>query len=155
MTCFVKRNRLAKSLLVIALALFIQIASAEQLMMARVNMTFPETMLKLQESIKLQGYTLSRVQRVDIGLTKSGYKTDKYRVVFFGKPKEIQKLTAKYPEMIPYLPLKIAIYAEAKDTMLIAYDPEYLFPHDSKELDVIFKRWKQDIVSILDRTQEE
>jgi uncharacterized protein (DUF302 family) len=146
---------LSKSFLVFALTIFAQTASAEQLILARVKMSFPETMLKLQESVKLQGYKLSRVQRVDIGLTKSGYKTDKYRVVFFGKPKEIQYLTNKYPEMIPYLPLKIAIYAEEKDTMLIAYDPDYLFPHDNKELDIIFKRWEKDILEIIKRTQEE
>ena len=43
-------------------------------------------MAVLQHAIGTQGYTLSRVQRVDIGLTESGFKTDKYRVVFFGKP---------------------------------------------------------------------
>ena len=65
---------------------------ADELIMARSTEDFPETMLMLQNVIKKQGYIPSRVPRVDIGLTKSGYKTDKYRVVFFGKADEIKKI---------------------------------------------------------------
>ena len=63
---------------------------AEDIVMARSTLPFPEAMLALQESIRAHGYTLSRVQRVDIGLTGMGYKTDKYRIVFAGKPDEIR-----------------------------------------------------------------
>lgn len=141
-----------KSCLFLLLCSIFNLASAEQLLVARVKMNFPETMLELQNSIKTQGYTLSRVQRVDIGLTKSGYTTDKYRVVFFGKPEEIKALIKKHPELIPYLPLNIAIYAEGEDTMLVAYDPEYLFPHEDKELNKIFTRWRKDLTAIFEKT---
>ena len=77
-------------------------ASAEELMMTRVMQSFPETMLKLQEVIKQHGYQLSRVQRVDIGLANMGYKTDKYRVVFFGKEAENRWIIDKHPELIAY-----------------------------------------------------
>ena len=69
------------------------------LMMMRSSQPFPETMSELQAIIKSHGYVVSRVQRVDIGLTMMGYKTDKYRVVFFGKYDELQELTNKYPEL--------------------------------------------------------
>ncbi|HEY9149909.1 MAG TPA: DUF302 domain-containing protein, partial [Gammaproteobacteria bacterium] len=49
---------------------------AEGLLMVRSAQSFPEAMLTLQGAIELQGYTLSRVQRVDIGLTASGFTTD-------------------------------------------------------------------------------
>ena len=59
--------------------------NAEEILMARSLQPFPETMLALQDSIRDHGYTLSRVQRVDIGLTGMGYKTDKYRIVSWKK----------------------------------------------------------------------
>ncbi|TNF36181.1 MAG: DUF302 domain-containing protein, partial [Gammaproteobacteria bacterium] len=100
-----------------------QAVVTEQLIMIRSQQPFPETMASLQLAITNQGYTISRVQRVDIGLTSSGYKTDKYRVVFFGKPEEIRTLRTQHPELIPYLPLKIAIFAEGEETILVASNP--------------------------------
>ena len=54
-------------------------------------------MLALQESIRDHGYIVSRVQRVDIGLTGMGYKTDKYRIVFAGKAEEIRTSQKRRP----------------------------------------------------------
>ena len=122
--------------------------------MARTQQTFPEAMLALQQSIKSHGYTLSRVQRVDIGLTKSGYKTDKYRVVFFGKAEEIKWVGDTYPEWIPYLPLKIAIFSEAQDTLLITSDPEMIFLTEDPRLKKYLAQWKKDIRSIFDKMTE-
>ena len=124
-------------------------ASADEMMMARVNQDFPEAMLKLQDELKKQGYTVSRVQRIDIGLTKSGYKTDKYRVVFYGKPDEIKRAARRHPELIPYLPLKIAIFAEAGDTMLVATNPVILAPEASKELKKQLIIWESDLQKLL------
>ena len=62
-------------------------------MMVRSSEAFPEAMSVLQANIIKQGFTISRVQRVDVGLSAKGYKTDKYRVVFFGKGDEIQTLS--------------------------------------------------------------
>jgi len=53
-------------------------AAADELTMVRSVQPFPEAMLTLQEAIKAQGYTITRVQRVDVGLTRMGYKTDLY-----------------------------------------------------------------------------
>ena len=93
-------------------------AESQQLIMGRSPETFPEAMSALQEAIKNVGYTVSTVQRVDIGLTGMGFETDKYRVVFFGKANEIKILPQKYPQLAPYLPLAIAIFAE-QDELLI------------------------------------
>ena len=90
---------------------------ATDMYMARSASSFPETMSKLQEIIKAEGYKVSRVQRVDIGLTAMGYKTDKYRVVFYGKAEENKKLVKQYPFLIPYLPLKMSTYV-LKDTII-------------------------------------
>lgn len=126
-------------------------ASAGELFMARSTQAFPEAMLSLQDSLQQHGYVISRVQRVDIGLTKFGYKTDKYRVVFFGKPKEVERLTERYPDLIPYLPLKIALFAERQDTVFVASNPHTLagfFKHP--ELKATFDRWERDMQSVFD-----
>lgn len=128
---------------------------AEDLLMARSPAAFEETMLALQSAISKQGYVLSRVQRVDIGLTGSGYKTDKYRVVFFGKSEEVRELSAAYPELIPYLPLQIAIFAEADETLLVAANPVQLSESFANpELDKRFARWERDLRMILERVRQ-
>jgi len=125
------------------------LAHAEQMMMVRVGQTFPETMMKLQEVISAHGYQLSRVQRVDIGLTTSGYVTDKYRIVFFGKLEQNRWLIEKHPELIAYLPLKIAVYAEDQDTLLVAYNPEDLLQPKTPELKKMIHQWQEDIEMML------
>lgn len=146
-----------KKLLAIMLLCWSQFAHglvSDELIMIRSNLAFPETMTALQHAITAQGYTISRVQRIDIGLTSSGYKTDKYRVVFFGKIDEIYKLRDMYPELIPYLPLKIAIFAEGEETILVISNPiafSQLYP--DTELRNVFKQWEQDIVAIFNSVQ--
>lgn len=125
-----------------------------EMIMVRSVQSFPETMSILQEAIASNGYTVSRVQRIDVGLTARGYKTDKYRVVFFGNPKQIKELSYKYPELIPYLPLKMAIFAENEQTIVISSNPMVFadfYPRD--ELKPIFKKWEQDIIRILKHVQ--
>ena len=90
-----KHNAIKKVLLGIFLLLVIATSHAENLTMARTKQTFPEAMLKLQETIGDLGYTVSRVQRIDIGLTSSGFATDKYRIVFFSTAEEINLISKK------------------------------------------------------------
>jgi uncharacterized protein (DUF302 family) len=129
--------------------------AAEDMLMVRSRAQFEESMLVLQQAIGDQGYTLSRVQRVDIGLTEFGYKTDMYRIVFFGRPEEIRDLSARYPELIPYLPLQIAIFAEGDETLLAAASPLDLSAAYAKpELDKVFARWERDIRAIMEQVRQ-
>lgn len=129
-------------------------ATAEDLFMVRSHLSFPEAMVVLQESIGEQGYTLSRVQRVDIGLTSFGYETDKYRLVFFGKLDEVRKIADQYPELVPYVPLKIAIFAEDQDTILLSSSFAHLRPfYASSTLQADFNRWESDVTAILERVR--
>ena len=126
----------------------------DELIMVRSEQGFPETMSVLQEAIKQQGYTLSRVQRVDIGLTASGYHTDKYRVVFFGKADEVHGLMQSHPEIIPYLPLKIAMFAEGEETILVCSNPlSFIQLFEGNDLEKIFRQWKKDVIQILNSVQ--
>ncbi len=124
--------------------------SAEDLFMARSNQSFPETMLALQQAIREQGYTIARVQRVDIGLTTMGYQTDKYRIVFFGKPEEVKQLTAAYPRLIPYLPQKISLYAEGEQTIVFTANPAVFKTMYSEDgLTPVLDRWERDLRAII------
>ena len=139
------------------LSLFTSLAhgAEERLLMMRSTQSFPEAMLALQKTLGEYGYTLSRVQRVDIGLTGSGFQTDKYRIVFFGKPEEIRNLTTAHPELIPYLPLKMTLFAEQEETLLVALDPTAL--HEvvpTEEFHYRLQRWKNDLLSIMDELRE-
>jgi len=126
-------------------------AQAQDLHMIRAEQSFPEAMALLQEAITEQGYTVSRVQRVDIGLTSSGYRTDKYRVVFFGKPDEVREMSARHVDMVPYLPLKIALFAEGEDTILLASGFTNLQDHFSgTDVAERLEQWDADIAAILE-----
>jgi len=127
---------------------------AQDLFMVRSQLPFPEAMSVLQQSIGESGYKVSRVQRVDIGLTKSGYKTDKYRVVFFGDLDELRSVSDQHPGLIPYLPLKISIFAEEGETLLLASGFRHLRPfYSSTDLQMQFDRWESAIRDILERVR--
>lgn len=142
----IRFQKITLSLLLMVISSLLQ---AEDLLMMRSSQPFPETMSELQAIIKKHGYVVSRVQRVDIGLTQMGYKTDKYRVVFFGKHDELQALTDKFPELIAYLPLKIAIFSENTQTLLVTVDPIQLRKMFTDEtLQTYFKNWSKDVNAI-------
>jgi uncharacterized protein (DUF302 family) len=126
----------------------------DELFMLRSQQPFPETMAALQEAIKQQGYIVSRVQHVDVGLNAMGFNTDLYRVVFFGKPDEIRQLSQQYPQLIPYLPLQIAIFAETDETLLVSGNPlNFTGFYPDPALAPVFKRWHEDLRKIFHSVQ--
>ena len=128
---------------------------ANDLLMVRTQQTFPEAMLTLQTSIREHGYSITRVQRIDIGLTGMGYKTDKYRIVFVGKPEEIQYLVDKYPVLAAYMPPQISIFAERNETLLVTANPMiYADMIDDEKDKVLFQRWQSDVYSVFDDIRE-
>ena len=138
-------------ILTLVLALWLNTAGAEELIMARSSKNFEDAMNTLQATITSHGYKVTRVQRVEVGLEAKGYKTDRYRIVFYGKPGEVEMLTGKYPKLIPYLPLTIVIFAEEDNTILTAAHPalfEQMYP--DPELKQIFERWEKDVLEMMD-----
>jgi uncharacterized protein (DUF302 family) len=137
--------------LALILVLSSQLVCAKDLYMVRAGLPFPEAMSLLQETIAQHGYKVSRVQRVDIGLTTFGYETDKYRVVFYAKLDEIRELSTKYTSLLPYVPLKIAIFAEGTETILLASSFNHLrSTYEDPELQSYFDRWEADVQTILE-----
>ena len=140
---------LASALLAAALP-----AAAQNILTARSAQNFERSMLQLKASIESHGYTVSHVQRCDSGLTGLGYETDGYRVVFFGKLDEIRSLSAAHPELTPFLPLKISIFAEGDESIVSSLNPVALgaFYRD-EDLQLQFRRWENDLRSILDEVR--
>jgi uncharacterized protein (DUF302 family) len=139
-------------LLLVALLVFQwpALLHADGLVMVRTSLKFPEAMLALQDSISEHGYTVSRVQRVDVGLTGMGYQTDMYRIVFAGKYEEIREICDKVPELVAYMPPKISIFAEGDQTILVTPHPSLYAGIAGDRLDpVMFHRWASDLESIL------
>ena len=144
-------NTMIRYLLVFMLYSSSSLLLADDMLMVRTKQTFPEAMLTLQTSIKEHGYAVTRVQRIDIGLTGMGYKTDKYRVVFVGKPDEIQYLIDKYPVLAAYMPPQISIFAEQGDTVLVTANPMIYAQMITDNADkVLFQRWESDVYSVFD-----
>ena len=148
-------RKVIQYLMLFVLTVFAAPSMAADLLMVRTRQNFPEAMLTLQTSIREHGYEVTRVQRIDVGLTGMGYKTDKYRVVFVGKPKEIQYLVNKYPVLAAYMPPQISIFAEHDETVLVTANPMVYAEMISDESDkVLFRRWESDVYSVFDDIKE-
>ncbi len=138
-----------KRLIIVVMALLVMGSDAgatEAMLMVRSQQAFPEAMMNLQDALRTRGYRIVRVQRVDVGLQKMGYQTDKYRVVFYAKASELKYLSEHYPQLIPFLPGKISIFAEDGETVLVSANPANLkefFPEI--KLGEQFDRWSEDV----------
>ena len=130
-------------------------AQASQLLIIRAQQDYPESMASLQNAISSRGYKVTRIQNIDVGITKTGHTIDYYKVVFYGNPEEIAQITREHPELIPYLPLNIVIFAEDANTVAVTSRPGVLaefFPDPA--LKPMFMRWEADLVKILDEVRE-
>jgi uncharacterized protein (DUF302 family) len=127
-------------------------ARADDLLMVRSDRPFTDAINNLEIAIQDHGYKIAHIQRVDVGLASGGFKTAEYRLVFFGKPDEMRDIEQHYPQLLPYLPMKIVIFAEGDSTLALAYNPELLntfFKIDA--LQPRLRRWEKDIRDILDQ----
>jgi len=144
-----------KTLLLYALLVLALPAQAENMLMVRVHDDFEETMIQLKSTLNDYGYRIAHIQKCDGGLSGFGYKTDLYKSVFFGKFQEMRRLTREHPEIIPYVPLKIAVMKEKDTVLLVAMNPttlEPLFP--DPDLRIQFERWESDIRAIFEEMRE-
>lgn len=143
-----------KSLIVLAavIATSVNAKADKAYLQATCAMEFPEAMAFLQDSIQRQGYTVSRIQHVDKGLLERGYETDKYKVVFFGKPAQMLEVVNRYPLLIPFVPLNITISREDGRTSVSTLAPEQYsalgVPADAGPL---IAQWQQDVEGIVQR----
>ncbi|HEC17231.1 MAG TPA: DUF302 domain-containing protein [Sedimenticola sp.] len=125
------------------------------LLMVRSQLPFPQAQPRLEEEIVALGYTLSQARRVDIDLVGVGFTSGTYRAISYGDPEEIKMLSRRYPELTPFLPLQIVIFAERNESLLVALSPLYLkafFPQP--DLAGIFMRWNRDLQQIMENVRD-
>ena len=135
----------------LGLVLWVGTAQADNIVMGRVALAADIVFAYAQSSIEEHGYRIAHIQTCDDGLGDVGYKSDFYRVLFFGKVEEVRRISARYPELVSYLPLKLAVIAERGETLLTILNPEALAPFfANEEVQIQLGRWHNDIVSILD-----
>ena len=126
-------------------------ARADELLMVRAERPFTDAINQLEIAIQDHGYKVARIQRVDVGLASGGFKTAEYRLVFFGKPEEMREIEQRYPQLLPYLPMKIVIFAEGDSTLALSYNPAILETFFKIEaLRPTVRRWEKDVRDILD-----
>jgi len=122
----------------------------EGFLQARCDMLFPEAMVLLQEAIASHGYTVSRVQHVDKGLRQRGYETGLYRVVFFGRPEQMDMVRENHLGLVPYLPLKITLYEEGEYVTASALQPATLASlFDDDSIRQLLANWQKDLTKIM------
>ena len=145
------RHYLYRGLLFTSLIISSVSVQAENMIMARVDISFDNAMILIKEKLNDYGYKIAHIQKCDGGLAEFGYKTGMYKSVFFGKFEEMRHLTAKFPELIPYLPLKIAVMQEDDSVIMAALNPDiFTEVFKKKELRVQFWRWESDVRAIFD-----
>ena len=155
MSAGLRKNVVAVALCAALAAMWIPVARADGLMMARSARMFPEAMVLLQSAISARGYKITRYQEVNENMARRNFKSDMYRVVFFGKYEEIKALSAQHPELIPFIPLSITIFAEGDQAILVAAHPRefgVFFP--DPRLKSVFERWEKDIAEIFNELRE-
>jgi uncharacterized protein (DUF302 family) len=132
---------------------------AGSVIMEKTQYDFSHTWLNLQKYTKKQGYNIGFKQRCDLGLKKMHYKSNKYRILFFGKYQEMKDITKRNPEITPHLPLAITSiesYDDKNVTTLVSASPkEWLNLVKSKEDKAMINRWHLDILQIIKNTQND
>ena len=124
-------------------------ALADAMLMIRIPMRAELVLEYVQSSIQEHGYSIAHLQLCDGGMTDFGYKTDFYKVVFFGKVAEVRQISERYPELVSYVPLKMAVLAENDETLLTILNPEALAPYFAdSEIQIQLARWHSDLQSI-------
>lgn len=144
-------NFMRKTILGLVLLVVAQGISASDMLMARVTMKADLAIEYLKTSLEEHGYSIAHIQLCDGGMEEFGYKSDFYRVIFFGKGEEVRRISKTHPEMAAFMPLKVAVIAEKKETLLTIVNPMTLaayFPNN--EMQMQFSRWFNDIQSIFD-----
>lgn len=125
-------------------------AAADNMLMTRVMMKAEVAFEYLVTSIEEHGYSVAHVQTCDSGMADFGYKSDFYRVIFFGKGEEVRAISAAHPEFSSYMPMKITVVAERGETVMSIVNPLVFKPYfqDDTDMQVQFGRWHNDIKSI-------
>lgn len=103
-------------------------SAQEKLLSVRTSQDFELALEQVQDVLKQHGFSVAHIQKCDSGLQGMGYKTDDYKIVFFGRVEEVRALSKQYPDLVPLFPFKLAIYTQGDATVLSVLNPESVAP---------------------------
>jgi len=128
---------------------------AENFLSIRARAPFDATLQEAESLIEGYGYKLAHVQRCDGGMADFCYKSDFYRILFIGKLDEFRQITANHPQLVPFLPLKVLIFAENNDTIVSVLNPLMLMDSvDDEAVKIQLMRWHSDLSAMLNELQQ-
>lgn len=126
--------------------------ASEDLLTARTSANFETTFERAKLILEENDFTVAHVQRCDGGLREMGYETDNYKIIFFGRLEEVRSLSKAHPELLPFLPFKLAVFAENNETLLSTVNPNSvlaMMPELQEELQPIFNKWEKELRQVL------
>ena len=129
---------------------FAQAMETDMFMSAEKRANYQPALDDLSAAIIDLGYTPIKIQPIDHGLRKMGYDLSDYKVIFFGKKAQVDKVLAIYPEAAVMLPLKIILYH--KGDVVVAMTPRmemWKSVFHKKGLNEIIDQWHKDLAGIL------
>jgi uncharacterized protein (DUF302 family) len=141
--------------MLVLLGMPLVVQAEDDLLSVRVNQGFDQTMEQAQEVLNKHGFSVAHIQQCDGGLQHMGYETDQYKLIFFGKLDDVRELSKIHPELIPFFPFKLAVYAEGKDTLLSVINPSSLglMLRADAGLQAKMQGWEQEFRAVLGEVQ--
>lgn len=107
---------------------------------------FPDTMMKVQQELVNQGYQVTRIQALDQGLARAGYRIGRYRIIFFGNPLDFDIVQQRYPQLSVFLPLSVTVYEEDDSIHLLGMPFDMIEQTiQDRECLAMVSRWRADI----------
>ncbi len=124
--------------------------AADEMLMLRLNMKADLAVEYLKTAVEEHGYSVAHIQLCDGGMKDFGYKSDTYRVVFFGKIEEVRQISETHPEFVAYVPLKMTVVAEGDEAVMSIVNPQTFnqYYRGDEQMRIQFARWYNDIRSI-------
>ncbi len=132
-----------------------QVQEDNKVLLTRIQHRFDTTLEIMKTVLQKNGFRVAHVQRCDGGLKEMGYETDKYRVIFFGRFREVREVSQKHAELIPFIPFKLLVYAEGDETVVSTLNPESLKGKVSDPgIAAKLKAWKKEFIEILEQAHK-
>ena len=125
-------------------------ANDDQLMTKKCAQEFNNAIADVQMALEENGFKVQFVQRIDIGLAKAGYHTDKYRIVFFMPEHGVKAVLLKRADLAEMFPLKVTVYRDKGNVyMLRAHSASQLDDSVPAAVRARFRAWDRQVNQVI------
>jgi len=111
---------------------------------------FGSALSAVQMALEENGFKVQFVQSIDIGLANAGYRSDKYRIVFFMPEHGVKAVLVKRADLAELFPLKVTVYRDnGKVYMLRAQSASQLDNSVPDEVRASFRTWDRQVNQVI------